>query len=132
MKVEALVDRDPDFFPLYTMNGKWRHGKEMWTNWCQGFLGGQMWIIADHTRSSKWRALAERYSLALKGREFDREVHDLGFTFWPTWRRWFERTGDGHLDDVVVQAGRTMALRFDERAGFLRSFLAPTARSSTS
>jgi unsaturated chondroitin disaccharide hydrolase len=125
VKVEALVDRDPDFFPLYTMNGKWRHGKEMWTNWCQGFLGGQMWIIADHTRSSKWRALAERYSLALKGREFDREVHDLGFTFWPTWRRWFERTGDGHLDDVVVQAGRTMALRFDERAGFLRSFLAP-------
>jgi unsaturated chondroitin disaccharide hydrolase len=123
-KVESLVIRDPDFFPLYTEGGKWRHGKEAWTNWCQGFLGGQMWIFADQTGSPRWRSLAERYSMLLKGREFDREVHDLGFTFWPTWRRWFERTGEQDLDGVVVQAGRTMALRFHERAGLLRSFLA--------
>ena len=124
-KVDALVTRDPDFFPLYTEGGRWRHGKEAWTNWCEGFLGGQMWIFAERTGSTEWRERAERYSLALKGRELDREVHDLGFTFWPTWRRWHELTGRDDLDDGVVQAGRTMALRFDRRAGFLRSFLAP-------
>jgi unsaturated chondroitin disaccharide hydrolase len=124
-KVAALVERDPDFFPIYTDSGRWRHGKEMWTNWCEGFLGGQMWIFAEQTGSAKWRSLAERYSLLLEGREFDREVHDLGFTFWPTWRRWFQLTGKEDLDATVVQAGRTMALRFNEGAGFLRSFLAP-------
>ena len=103
-KVEGLVERDPDFFPLYTEKGRWRHGKEAWTNWCEGFLGGQMWIFAEQTGSPKWRELAERYSLLLQGREFDREVHDLGFTFWPTWRRWYQSTGRDDLDEVVYQA----------------------------
>jgi unsaturated chondroitin disaccharide hydrolase len=124
-KVAGLVERDPDYFPLYTEGGHWRHGKEMWTNWCEGFLGGQMWIFAEQTGSTKWRALAERYSLLLEGREFDRDVHDLGFTFWPTWRRWYTLTGREDVDATVVQGGRTMGLRLDEKAGFLRSFLAP-------
>jgi unsaturated chondroitin disaccharide hydrolase len=123
-KVRAFIAADPDFFPLYTKNGKWRHESEAWTNWCEGFLGGQMWIFADRTQSAEWREAAEHYSLLLRGREFDRDVHDLGFTFWPTWKRWFTLTGDAAIDDVVVQAGRTMALRSHESSGFLRSFLA--------
>lgn len=123
-KVLSFTSADPDFFPLYTANGKWRHGNEAWTNWCEGFLGGQMWIFAERTQSASWRELAERYSLLLRGRELDRNVHDLGFTFWPTWKRWFTITGDPALDEVVVQAGRTMALRAHEPSGFLRSFLA--------
>ena len=126
-KVDGLVKRDPDFLPLFTEAGKWRHGKEAWTRWCDGFLAGQMWILAERTGSPRWRARAERYSRALKGREFDRDVHDLGFVFWPTWRRWFEKTGEESLDAVLIQAGRTMSLRFDERAGFLCSFLAPNS-----
>lgn len=123
-KVRRLVTIHPDYFPLYTENGKWKHGKETWTNWCEGFLGGQMWILADHLDREYWRPKAEHYSSLLKGREIDREVHDLGFTFWPTWRKWFSETGDTALNEVVVQAGKTMALRFNEKAGFLRSFLA--------
>jgi unsaturated chondroitin disaccharide hydrolase len=123
-KVRGLVTSHPDYFPLYTENGKWKHGKETWTNWCEGFLGGQMWILADHLDREYWRPKAEHYSSLLKGREFDREVHDLGFTFWPTWRKWFNETGDTALNEVVVQAGKTMALRFNEKAGFLRSFSA--------
>lgn len=123
-KVRGLVTKHPDYFPLFTENGKWKHGKETWTNWCEGFLGGQMWILADHLDRDFWRPKAEHYSSLLKGREFDREVHDLGFTFWPTWRKWFNETGDTALNEVVVQAGKTMALRFNEKAGFLRSFLA--------
>jgi unsaturated chondroitin disaccharide hydrolase len=57
-KVDALVTRDPDFFPLYTEGGRWRHGKEAWTNWCEGFLGGQMWIFAERTGSTEWRERA--------------------------------------------------------------------------
>lgn len=124
VKVRNLITNHPDYFPLFTENGKWKHGKETWTNWCEGFLGGQMWILADHLDKEFWRTKAEHYSNLLKGREFDREVHDLGFTFWPTWKKWFDEAGDTTLNDVVVQAGKTMALRFNEKAGFLRSFLA--------
>ena len=125
LKVGALIKNHPGLFPLVTQNGRWNHSSPAWTNWCEGFLGGQLWIFAEQTQESRWRDSAVEYSEALRGREFDRNVHDLGFTFWPTWRRWFRLSGDVKVDEVVVQAGRTMALRFDERAGFLRSFLAP-------
>jgi unsaturated chondroitin disaccharide hydrolase len=123
-KVRNLITNHPDYFPLYTENGKWKHGKESWTNWCEGFLGGQMWILADHLDNEYWRQQAEHYSTLLKGRELDREVHDLGFTFWPTWKKWYKETGEKALNDVVVTAGKTMSLRFNNKSKFLRSFLA--------
>jgi unsaturated chondroitin disaccharide hydrolase len=72
--------------------------------------------------------LAVRYSKALESRKDDREVHDLGFIFFHgTYRRWYEATlregtRDQSLKDVVIHAGRTLSLRFNERAGCLRSF----------
>ncbi len=123
-KVGNLIVNHPGLFPLYTEKGRWAHDMPAWTNWGEGFLGGQLWILAEQTGDEYWRQAAESYSVALRGREFDREVHDLGFTFWPTWKRWHRLTGDPDLEEVVVQAGRTMGLRFDDRAGFLRSFLA--------
>lgn len=123
-KLYHLITQHPGLFPLYTKDGRWEHDMPAWTNWCEGFLGGQLWVLAEQTGDPVWSKAAERYSLALRGREFDQDVHDLGFTFWPTWKRWHRLSGDRKIDDLVVQAGRTMALRFNERAGFLSSFLA--------
>ena len=123
-KVKRLITNHPDYFPLYSEAGKWKHGKESWTNWCEGFLGGQMWILSKYKNQEFWRKNAEHYSTLLKGREFDREVHDLGFTFWPTWRPWYLATKDEEFNKVVIQAGQTMGLRFNKKAGLLRSFLA--------
>ena len=61
-KVRRLITNHPDYFPLYTENGKWKHGKESWTNWCEGFLGGQMWLLAKYQDSTFWRERAEHYS----------------------------------------------------------------------
>ncbi len=40
-------------------------------------------------------------------------------------KRWFDLTGDTVLRDVVVTAGQTMGLRFQEQGQYLRSFVAP-------
>jgi len=124
-KVPALVQAHPDAFPLYTTGGRWDLSGETWTNWCEGFLGGQLWMLAARTGRGDLRGLAEHYSRLIERRQHDRDVHDLGFLFWSTWRRWHEATGDEAYDAPVVQAGRTMALRFNEEGRFLRSFLAP-------
>jgi|HubBroStandDraft_6_1064221.scaffolds.fasta_scaffold00111_11 unsaturated chondroitin disaccharide hydrolase len=124
-KVPALIAEHPNQFPLYTMQGKWVVQGESWTNWCEGFLGGQLWMLANRTGREDLRVAAERYSLLIEERQHDRSVHDLGFLFWSTWRRWFEETGDASRDRVVVQAGTTMSLRFNEKGRYLRSFLAP-------
>ena len=127
-QVRALVERDPDFYPLYTEKGKWRHSKPAWTRWCDGFLPGMMWIFHEETGEQEWRDLAERYSKPLEHRKDDRKVHDLGFIFYHgTYKRWYEATlrdgsPDKSLIDVVIHAGQTLALRFNEAAGCLRSF----------
>ncbi len=124
-QVRALITNHPDFFPLYTEDGRWQHGREAWTNWCEGFLGGMMWIFAARTGDPYWRERAEHYSLLIEERQYDTNVHDLGFVFWSTWKRWFELTGDEAIEARVIQAGRTMGLRFNQDGKFLRSFVAP-------
>lgn len=122
-RVKNLVESHPDYFPMYTEEGRWKHGGEAWTNWCEGFLGGQLWLLYLHTGSSYWREKAEHYSELIEDRKMDDEVHDLGFLFLPTWRRWYEETGQQAKQDVVIQAGRTLAGRFQEPGGYLCSFL---------
>lgn len=124
IQVEKLITRYPDYFPMYTQGGQWKHEGEAWTNWCEGFLGGMMWLFQRRTGSPEWRARAEHYSRLLEPRKFDRNVHDLGFVFWSTWKHWYDLAGDPALDDVLITAGKTMGLRFKEKGQYLRSFVA--------
>jgi unsaturated chondroitin disaccharide hydrolase len=121
-QVRALTERDPDFYPLYTHHGRWRHELPAWTHWCDGFLPGIMWILCARGDTT-WREPAERYTKRLAPRQFDRDVHDLGFLFMSTYWRWYQMVKDPALNAVLIQAGRTMALRFREKGAYLRSFV---------
>lgn len=128
-QVRRLVEEHPGFYPMYTHQGRWKHDLPVWTHWCDGFLPGMLWIF--HSRQAHaseearwWFDQAVRYSKALEPRKFDREVHDLGFIFMSTYYRWLQASGDPALRDVLVEAGRTMALRFKPNGQYLRSFLA--------
>jgi unsaturated chondroitin disaccharide hydrolase len=123
-QLRHLTETYPDYFPMYTVGGKWKHGGEAWTNWCEGFLGGQLWLMYRHTGDSYWREKAEHYSRLIEHRKTDRDVHDLGFLFWSTWKRWYDLTGDPAVNAVVIEAGRTQSLRFKEKGKYLRSFVA--------
>lgn len=123
-QLRRLMRDHPDQFPMYTTAGKWDFSGESWTNWCEGFLGGQLWLIYMYTRDPWWRRKAEHYARLIEPRKIDRSVHDLCFLFWPTWKRWFDLTGDPAIQSVVIEAGRTLALRYNEKGKYLRSFLA--------
>ncbi len=124
-QVRATTLRSPDFFPIYTKDGRWNHAGENWTDWCGGFHAGMMWLIAGRTGDPWWRQTAEHYSRLLEPRQFDRNVHDLGFIFLNTYLPWYRRTGEQALHQVLITAGRTLALRFREKGAYLRSFVAP-------
>lgn len=122
-QVAALVENHPDFFPIYTVGGKWRHAGELWTDWTGGFLAGMMWQFHLRTGSPEWRERAEHYSKLLEHRQHDRNVHDLGFIFLSTYLPWYQLTNDQRLHQVLIQAGRTLAMRFQEKGQYLRSFV---------
>src|SRR5947209_3860386 len=120
-QVERVIEQTPDFFPMYTQEGKWRHGRKLWTNWTGGFFAGLMWKFFERTGNGRWRERAEHYSALLEHRKHDRDVHDLGFIFLNTYRPWYELTGDDSKKQVLIEAGRTLASRFMEKGQYLRS-----------
>ena len=124
MQVKNLINTHPDYFPMYTQEGNWQHGGEAWTNWCEGFLGGMMWLFYQRTKSDWWLEKAQHYSRLLEVRKHDRNVHDLGFLFWSTWKRWYDLTGDEDVKETVITAGKTLGMRFKESGQYLRSFVA--------
>lgn len=124
-QLKHLIETHPDYFPLYTENGKWKHGGEAWTNWCEGFLGGQLWLIYEQNGDPYFREKAEHYSRLIEHRKTDTNVHDLGFLFWSTWKRWYNLTGDEAINKVIIQAGQTAGSRFREKGQYLPSFVAP-------
>lgn len=124
-QVAGILARTPDYFPIYTVGGKWLHQGKLWTDWTGGFLAGMLWQFTRVSDDPGWRARAEHYSRLLEHRQFDRNVHDLGFIFLNTYRPWYEASGDVRLLEVLIQAGRTLALRFRERGQYLASFVGP-------
>jgi len=124
-QVRATIERHPDFFPMYTTNGRWKHAGTSWTDWCAGFHAGMMWLFAQRTGDPWWRRTAIHYSRLLEHRQHDRDVHDLGFIFLNTYLPWYRLTGQDDLRRVLITAGRTLAERFNYKGKYLRSFVAP-------
>lgn len=126
-KVRRLAEQHPGYYPMYTQQGKWFHDGPLWTHWCDGFLPGMMWIFAKRTwgtpEADFWKDLAIKYSTPLEPRQYDRDVHDLGFIFLSTYYRWYNLTREPELKKVLVQAGQTMGMRFKEKGNYLRSFV---------
>ncbi len=119
-----LVEKYPGYTPMYTVAGKWKQEGELWTHWCEGFYPGIFWLLHRHTGEPCWRRHAEAYTKHLEPRRFDRKVHDLGFLFFSTYLRWYHRTNDPALRDILIDAGRTLSLR-RQMGGYLSSFVGP-------
>jgi unsaturated chondroitin disaccharide hydrolase len=119
-----LIADHPDYVPMYTVGGRWGREGERWTHWCEGFYPGIFWLLCKHVDPGAWRGVAEKYSLALEPRRFDRAVHDLGFLFFSTYLRWYRLTGEPRLRAILIDAGRTLALR-RQKGGYLASFVGP-------
>ncbi len=118
----------PDYYPMYTVGGKFGHDTKRWTHWCDGFYPGLMFIFAETNSDAEWLDRGIVYSTPLEGRQYDRAVHDLGFIFFSTYLRWLRLGGPrDRIEPVLIQAGKTMAMRFMEKGQYLRSFVEPAS-----
>ena len=73
-QVKKLIEKSPDFCPMYTQKGKWKHDGATWTHWCDGFLPGILWLFRRYEADRKgkdvdyWKVQAIRYSKPLEVR----------------------------------------------------------------
>ena len=128
-QVKKMIEKNPMMYPLHTEDGHWRHEGQVWTHWSDGFLPGMMWMFAkraeaDSAEAKFWLENATKYTKPIEARKHERDAHDLGFLFLSTYYRWHSMTKDPAHREVLIEAGRTMATRFQEKGGYLRSFVA--------
>jgi Glycosyl Hydrolase Family 88. len=125
-RVRRLITEHPGQIPVYTQDGHWHFDEDSWAPiWTGGFLAGMMWIFAEHGTDPSWRADAEKYSRLVEGRKLDAGTHDIGFLFTPSWGRWHAAEPSAETREVLIQAGRTMAGRFNAAGKYLRTWVAP-------
>ncbi|MDX2033483.1 MAG: glycoside hydrolase family 88 protein [Blastocatellia bacterium] len=128
-QVRSLLEKYPaDYYPMYTVAGKFGQDRKRWTHWCDGFYPGMMFVFAKATGDSWWLDKAIGFATPLEDRQYDRAVHDLGFLFHSTYLRWLDLGGPSErIQPVLLQAGKTMAMRFMEKGQYLRSFVEPAS-----
>ncbi|HEX9996556.1 MAG TPA: glycoside hydrolase family 88 protein [Abditibacterium sp.] len=128
-QVSNLVEKYPaDYYPMYTVKGKFGQDQKRWTHWCDGFYPGMMFIFAEQNDDDEWLEKAVKFTRPLASRQYDRSVHDLGFLFFSTYLRWRDLDGpEDEIEPLLIQAGKTMAMRFMENGQYLRSFVEPSS-----
>jgi unsaturated chondroitin disaccharide hydrolase len=123
-QARRILTKYPGYVPMYTVGGRWDREKDRWTHWSEGFFPGILWLLYKYTKNNEWLAPARELSHRLEPRQHDRSVHDLGFLFLSTYLREYRLTSDAKLRDVLIAAGKTLALR-RQKGGYLCSFLGP-------
>lgn len=91
-------------------------------DWCSGFFPGELWQLWQHTNDLFWREQAVSNTWLLEDLKCDDSSHDLGFMVYNSFGKAYELTGEEAYKEVVIQAAKTLATRFDEQVGCIRSW----------
>ncbi|MEO7456534.1 MAG: alginate lyase family protein [Gemmatimonadaceae bacterium] len=90
--------------------------------WTSGFFAGTLWYLFQGDRTLEWRQLAERWQAGLEGNKRLTNTHDLGFMLFDSFGHGYLLTGEPHYRDVVMEASRSLATRFNPAVGATKSW----------
>ena len=74
------------------------------------------------TRDSTWRVRAERWTAGLEQNKTRTNTHDLGFLIFTSFGRGYQLTGNPAYRDVIMEASRSLATRFNPAVGAIKSW----------
>lgn len=91
-------------------------------DWTSGFFPGSLWLIFEHTREEKWKQAAMDYTARLESIKSYDGTHDLGFMLGCSYGQGYRLTQDPGYRDVLIAGAQTLATRFNEKTGAIRSW----------
>ena len=92
------------------------------SDWCSGFFPGELWQMWHYSHDPFWREQAVSNTWKLEDLKWNNSSHDLGFMVYNSFGKAYEYSGERSYRDVVIQAAKTLATRFDEKVGCIRSW----------
>ncbi|RPB00513.1 Six-hairpin glycosidase [Choiromyces venosus 120613-1] len=121
----------PDRFPEYTDPKTNRYVYSPLDFWTSGFFPGTLYLLHQrslrHPSTTKLHparlfAAARWWAESLTTQASRTDSHDLGFMIQPSFQPHFELTGDKGSFETLVTAAKSLASRYDDRVGAIRSW----------
>ena len=108
-------------YPRYTDEaGRWV--QRPYNQWTSGFFAGTLWYLFALDKSAEWKALAERWTNGIEPAKSIKTTHDLGFMVFNSFGHGYLLTGNTSYRDIVVEASRSLATRFNPKVGAIQSW----------
>jgi rhamnogalacturonyl hydrolase YesR len=91
-------------------------------DWCSGFFAGSLWYLYDLTADMYWEQQALQWTRPLAVEQYNKTTHDLGFMIYNSYGNAFKHTKDSNDKNVIIQAAKSIASRFNPKVGVMRSW----------
>lgn len=91
-------------------------------DWCSGFFPGSLWLMGDLTSDTKFHEAAIKYTLLLDKEQWNGRTHDMGFKIMCSYGNALKFTNNREYEKVIIQSAKTLATRFNETVGAIRSW----------
>ncbi len=91
-------------------------------DWCSGFFPGELWYLYNYTNDKKWLELAKTYTSNIEQEKTNGGTHDMGFKIYCSVGNGYRTTKDEHYKEVILEAAKTLATRFDPKVGSIKSW----------
>jgi rhamnogalacturonyl hydrolase YesR len=91
-------------------------------DWTSGFFPGSLWLIYEQTGEAGMRNAAEDFSGRVKEIQHFTGHHDVGFMLGCSYGEGLRITGEEAYRAILVQGARSLATRYDEKVGLIRSW----------
>lgn len=91
-------------------------------DWTSGFFPGELWELFELTGDNKWKVIADSMTQLLEKEQFNGNSHDVGFKVYCSYGSGYKITKDVHYKEVIIQAAKTLAKRFNKNVGCIRSW----------
>lgn len=90
--------------------------------WCSGFYPGSLWYLYEYSGDEELRELAEERTALIEKEQYNTGTHDLGFMIYDSYGNGYRITGNESYQPVMVNGAYSLASRFNETVGCIRSW----------
>ena len=90
-------------------------------DWTSGFFPGILWYLYEYSGDKKFLNSARLWTKSLKEQRFNKSTHDIGFIINSSYGQGYRLTKDESYKKVLNIAASSLASRFDENIGCIKS-----------
>lgn len=91
-------------------------------DWCSGFFPGSLWMLGELSADEKLHQVALKYTLLLSKEQWNNRTHDMGFKIMCSYGNALKYTKNKEYEKIIIQSAKTLATRFNETVGAIRSW----------